>query len=63
MITCEGIGISEVLDNKIAQLLSAEDVITKSKIEAKVKCDNFKTQYVNMQGEKEKMLNDALEEI
>ena len=62
-ITCKGIYISEVLDNKIAQLLSEEDDIIKSKIEAKVKCDNFKAQYVNMQGEKEKMLNDALEEI
>ena len=62
-ITCKEIYISEVLDNKIAQLLSEEDDITKSKIEAKVKCENFKAQYVNMQGEKEMMLNDALEEI
>ena len=56
-ISCLNLDIVEVFDTKIAHLLSEEDELAHKSIEARIKCDNYKADYDNLQGEREKQLN------
>ena len=62
-ISCLNLDIVDVFDTKIAHLLSEEDELTHKCIEARIKCDNYKADYNNLQGEWENQLNNALEGI